>query len=202
MDARASRASAMHAGVSNCRVERRAGGDDKPRYTGEMRLTDLGPSDVEIIDYEPAHQLEFAAMNRAWISKHFALEAPDEAILNDPQANVLDGGGAIFLARCGRQLVGTVTLLEIGGDAFELGKMTVIESMRGRGIGERLARHAIDYARNAGKKKIVLESNRKLAAALALYRKLGFRDGDLGHASPYSRCDVTLELRLDRVGDE
>ncbi|MGI4884022.1 MAG: hypothetical protein ACRYFR_03575 [Janthinobacterium lividum] len=39
---------------------------------------------VSIIDFAPAHQSAFRALNHAWITRYFALEAPDHQVLDDP----------------------------------------------------------------------------------------------------------------------
>lgn len=52
--------------------------------------------------------------------------------------------------------------------------VVVDESMRGRGIGTALVRHALDLARKAGADGVALTTNPRRAAANRLYRSLGF----------------------------
>lgn len=52
--------------------------------------------------------------------------------------------------------------------------VVVDESMRGKGIGEELVRHALNMAREAGADGVVLTSNPKREAANRLYQRLGF----------------------------
>ena len=51
----------------------------------------------------------------------------------------------------------------------------VDESMRGRGIGEALVRHALNIAREAGADGVALTSNPKREAANRLYQRVGFK---------------------------
>jgi ribosomal protein S18 acetylase RimI-like enzyme len=51
----------------------------------------------------------------------------------------------------------------------------VDETMRRRGIGEALVRHAIDLARNAGADGVSLTSNPRREAANLLYQSMGFQ---------------------------
>src|SRR2546427_1213884 len=51
-------------------------------------------------------------------------------------------------------------------------------------------------ARMAGARKVVLETNSRLAAALHVYRKLGFKAAPTRAGSTYARTDTALELEL------
>jgi ribosomal protein S18 acetylase RimI-like enzyme len=58
----------------------------------------------------------------------------------------------------------------------------VDESMRRRGIGEELMRHAIEVARAAGAEGVSLTSNPQRVAANKLYQSMGF---ELRKTNPY-----------------
>jgi ribosomal protein S18 acetylase RimI-like enzyme len=53
--------------------------------------------------------------------------------------------------------------------------VVVDESMRGKGIGEALMRHALSMAREAGADGVALTSNPRREAANRLYQRLGFK---------------------------
>ncbi len=53
--------------------------------------------------------------------------------------------------------------------------VVVDESMRGKGIGEVLMRHALSMAREAGADGVALTSNPRREAANRLYQRLGFK---------------------------
>lgn len=53
--------------------------------------------------------------------------------------------------------------------------VVVDESMRGKGIGEALMRHALHMAREAGADGVALTSNPGREAANRLYQRLGFK---------------------------
>jgi GNAT superfamily N-acetyltransferase len=84
--------------------------------------------------------------------------------------------------------------MEDGG--FELAKMAVAPGAKGKGIGLLLGQACIDKARALGAGRVYLESNTKLRPAISLYHKLGFRK-IAGPPSPYERCNIQMELRLD-----
>jgi GNAT superfamily N-acetyltransferase len=150
---------------------------------------------VEILPYQPEHQPAFRALNEEWITRYFVLEDLDRRMLDDPQGYILDPGGYIFMARHEGRLVGTCALIKEPDGVYELAKMAVTPAAQGLGIGGRLGRAAIGQARQIGARELELLSNRRLAPALRLYRKLGFVEAPLP-ASEYQRADIRMVLPL------
>ncbi|HXE56813.1 MAG TPA: GNAT family N-acetyltransferase, partial [Gemmatimonadales bacterium] len=135
---------------------------------------------VRVVDYRPEHRDHFRDLNLEWIGRYFEVEDEDRRVLGDPEREILAPGGAILMAVSGEDVLGTCALIRHGPDTLELAKMAVAERARGRGVGERLGRAAIERARALGARRLELVSNRRLAPALALYRKLGFVEAPLG----------------------
>lgn len=156
---------------------------------------DPAPGKVVIVPYRFEHKAAFRDINLEWIETHFAVEPEDRHQLDHPQ-DILDAGGAIFIALMDGEPVGTTALVRTESGSFELAKMAVRPQTRGHGVGRRLGEAAIAEARRRRAKEVYLESNRKLDAAITLYRKLGFVEVDRG-ASPYARCDIQMALNLD-----
>ncbi len=150
---------------------------------------------VRVVQYEPRHRDAFRDLNVAWISRYFAIEDADLKVLNDPEGTILAQGGAILMAEMANEAVGTVALIRVAPDGFELAKMAVTPSAQGHGIGALLGHAAIERARHLGARWIELLSNTSLAPALHLYRKLGFVEAPLG-ATDYRRADIRMVLRL------
>lgn len=150
---------------------------------------------MEIVDFRPEHAAAFRALNEAWISRHFTLEAKDRQVLNDPQREILAKGGRIFMALAGGEPVGCVALQTMEDGGFEVAKMTVREDLRGSGLGRRLLERCIAAAGEAGAPRLYLETNSSLGPALALYRAMGFQDLP-PRPTPYARCDVWMERPL------
>jgi GNAT superfamily N-acetyltransferase len=133
-------------------------------------------------DFIPADAAAFRDLNLAWVEQYFTVEAEDRAQLNDPQTHILDKGGAILIAELDGAPVGTVGLVPGHSDGtLELIKMSARSDIKGRGIGRAL-----------------METNTKLEAALALYRRTGFREltGEEVTPTPYERCDCQMLLEL------
>jgi len=149
---------------------------------------------MEIVEFEPHHAPAFKALNEAWISKYFVLEAKDREVLDDPQGKILAKGGRIFMAIQGGEAVGCVALLKMADGGYEIAKMTVSETLRGSGLGRQLMDRCIAAGADDGVPRLYLETNSSLAPALALYRATGFKD--LAPAkTEYARADVFMERR-------
>lgn len=150
---------------------------------------------IEIIEFEPGLAKDFKDLNLAWLQKYFEVEPADEKVLYNPQGQVIDKGGFIFFAKAGNTVAGTVTLLKLKKDVYELAKMAVDESFQGKKIGNRLLEYCIDFAKDLDARKLVLYSNRKLLPALHLYKKFGFVEVLLGNTD-YKRSDIKMEKVL------
>jgi putative acetyltransferase len=140
----------------------------------------------------------FRTLNEAWITTLFVLEPDDERVLADPRGQVVDRGGAVLLARDGDRVVGCVALIPEGDGLWELAKMAVDESERGRGTGRKLLVAALDEARRRGAGAVVLGSSVDLPAAVHLYESVGFRHvppEEVGHM-PYARASVFMRHDL------
>jgi RimJ/RimL family protein N-acetyltransferase len=152
---------------------------------------------VEIIDYRPQYRSAFRDLNYAWLQRSFEVEPFDRIILNDPEAHILKHGGAILFARQGNEIVGTCGLLKHTDSKYELCKVTVVEKLRGRGIGTKLVEAAIDRAQSLGASKVVLATSDKISAANRLLEKLGFAETDIGEIGPLSYKRHTIVMALD-----
>ena len=151
--------------------------------------------EYKIIDFEDRYQPAFAALNYAWIEKHFTVEQIDRDSLDHPREKIYKTGGHILLVQCGEEIVGACALIKIEDGYFELAKMAVSEKHRGQGIGYALGKATLEKAKELGANKVYLESNDVLGAALKLYEKLGFRHIEHGD-TPYTRCNVQMCLEL------
>ena len=144
----------------------------------------------------------FRDINAEWIGAMYRIEPTDQDVLDHPRARIVDPGGAIlFVEAAGVGIVGTCALQKTGAQAFELTKMGVRASARGCKAGEFLLDAIIARAMRMGADPLYLLSNRKSAAAIHLYEKLGFvHDTDIMtvYGPRYARCDVAMRYRPER----
>jgi putative acetyltransferase len=153
---------------------------------------------MDIVAFRPEHAEAFRTLNETWISKYFTLEPKDRQVLGDPQGEILDKGGRIFMALEGGAAVGCVALLALPDGGFEVAKMTVAEGLRGSGLGRALMERCVEEAQAAGAPRLYLETNSVLAPALSLYRAMGFQPlaRTRDPARDYERVNVWMERRL------
>ena len=153
------------------------------------------PARFRVVDWDERYGNAFGRLNREWLDRYFRVETVDEPVLDDPRTNVLNHGGVILYAIVEEEAIGTVALKHQGEGIFELTKMAVTEPFQGRGIGRDLLRAAIDRFHEMGGRSLYLESNSRLAPALALYESAGFRHESPPEASDYARADVYMVFR-------
>jgi len=155
-------------------------------------------SEVRIVEFEKRYAADFARLNYDWISKDYVVEDHDREILDDPENYIIRQNGQIFFALVGEQVAGTVALLDVDEETYELGKMAVSPDFRGYNIGLRLMNACIEYSKKYGKKRIVLDSNTKQIAAINLYKKAGFIEIPLDPNTPYQRSNIRMEKKMSR----
>ena len=141
----------------------------------------------------------FREINTQWIERMYRLEPTDEDVLDHPRERIVDTGGAIlFVEAKGAGIIGTCALRKTGERRFELTKMGVLEAARGLKAGEFLLRKTVERAHSMGAELLYLLSNRKSAAAIHLYEKVGFvHDARVMRkfAAQYARCDVAMRYK-------
>lgn len=117
-----------------------------------------------------------------------------DADLYDLEGFYADGMFEVLETASG-EIVGTVGLKPRGNGAVELRKMYLKPSSRGRGLGKRLLKRAIEGARELGANRIELETARVLQEAIGLYEKFGFVPVE--REDRERRCDTVLALDLN-----
>jgi GNAT superfamily N-acetyltransferase len=151
---------------------------------------------LTIREFSDELAVHFHDINAEWIEAMFRLEATDREVLENPRARIIEPGGVIlFVEPAGLGMVGACALQKTGPAGYELTKMGVRESARGRKAGEFLLAAVIERARSLRADPLYLLTSRKCAAAIHLYRKLGFHhDADImaRYGARYERCDVAM----------
>ncbi len=136
-----------------------------------LRIRPAGPSDREVV-----HGLLTAQM-----AEH-RLPAEPERIDRGLDAAFRPGSPAwLFLAERDGQAVGVflanqIVSVEKGGETLWIEELYVTPDARRTGVARALLAHALDEARRRGLRAFDLEVVPTQAAALALYRALGFED--------------------------
>ena len=143
-------------------------------------------------EFRPA----FAELNREWIERYFALEPADREILGDPAGKIIEAGGQVFFVMEQGEILGTCAMLRHSADEYEIAKMAVAATARGRGFGDLLMNACMAFARDREAHRVIIVSNTILEPAIRLYRKHGFVPVPLAHDARYRRANIRLEMEL------
>ncbi|PQJ23182.1 GNAT family N-acetyltransferase [Tenacibaculum sp. SG-28] len=151
---------------------------------------------VIITAFSKEYANEFYTLNIAWLRQYFYVEPFDEEVLRNPETYIVNKGGHVFFAKVDGQIVGTVALMPKDG-TFELTKMAVAKTLRGKKIGQHLMQYCINFAKANAFKNLILYSNTILENAIYIYRKYGFKEIKVEENCPYERCNIKMILNLD-----
>ena len=155
-------------------------------------------SKVSIVGYREIYRGSFKNLNLAWIERYFVVETSDRKVLSNPRQAIVKKGGSIYFAKVGRTVVGTYAMIKVDAKTYELAKMAVSEPYQRQGIGTRLLDHAIEKASALKLHRLVLYSNTRLAPAINLYFKKGFRVIPMDDYHN-ERANIKMELILSSV---
>lgn len=153
----------------------------------------LRAAEPVVVGFRPELRDHFRRINCEWLEREFAIEDIDRCVLGEPEARILEPGGTILFVQVDGETIGTCALLREAAGVFELTKMGVETGWRGIGAGRRLIEAAIAEFHARRGRTLFLETNSKLAPAIALYESVGFVHQPARRAdSPYRRSDVYM----------
>ena len=143
--------------------------------------------DIKIVEWKDEYFADYFDLSMEWLRDYDIVEPIDIEIITHPHEKVLN--------------VGTISMIRMDDDCFELAKIGITKSFRGLGIGNLLMEAAINYAREKGAKKIILFTIDMLVPAVNLYHKYNFVD--IPHTdSKYEDSDMKMELYLNKDSQE
>ena len=104
----------------------------------------------------------------------------DQAAYKDTDIQDISGtyggkGNAFFVIEKNGEIVGTVGLKQDSGASVLLRRLFVGESSRGKGCGTSLLKTAVDFCKDAKYKKIIFRATDRMASAINLCKKHGFK---------------------------
>jgi len=121
-------------------------------------------------------------------------EASGELIdMDDVGSHYFENGGMFLVVLNGEQVIGSGALRRLDSKTAELKRMWLLEAYHGQGIGYRLIKHLLDFARKKGYARIRLQTSPEQVRALDFYRKIGFYE-----IPPYNDelGEISMELNI------
>ncbi len=96
--------------------------------------------------------------------------------VDDVRSHYLDNNGTFLVLVDQGRVVGCGAIRRLNDDICELKRMWFLKDYRGRGLGMKMAQMLLQFAREAGYKRVRLDTanEEKQAQALKLYQRLGF----------------------------
>jgi molybdopterin-guanine dinucleotide biosynthesis protein A len=155
--------------------------------------SDLERLTIEIVPFEPAHALGFAALVADTL-REFGFEHDPELDhdLEDPVGTYV----ALWVALAGGDVAGSVALRDLGDGAYKLKRMYLRSEHRGRGLGRRLLATALAWAHANGARVVRLDTAERMVAARRLYESVGFIELPGSEAPRQGQRRLAYELRL------
>jgi len=138
---------------------------------------------------------DFVRLNEAWITHYFKLEDADRALAARP-SHVIDDGGFIFTLKVDDEVVGACALFNDGDGVFQLARMAVSPPHQGQGYGQLLMQAALEQLQSIRASRVFLLTNKKLLAAISIYKKYGFVIISEEQHPVYARSDLVMEKFL------
>ena len=102
--------------------------------------------------------------------------------------------GWLLIARLDGRAIGCGALKRIDDSTGEIKRMWIAPEARGLGMARRLLEALENHARQSGMTRVVLDTNRTLKEAQALYRKTGYREIARYNDNPYADFFFEKEL--------
>lgn len=134
----------------------------------------------QIIQAETVEQIETARAMfleyGEWLGFSLCFQGFDQELATLP-GRYAPPSGRLLLATNGPETAGVIALRGLDGETCEMKRLYVRPAGRGYNLGRKLAEHLLQEARAIGYRRMVLDTlPNKMDAAIALYRRLGFKE--------------------------
>ncbi|MCX9191609.1 N-acetyltransferase [Carbonactinospora thermoautotrophica] len=143
-----------------------------------------------------------AALHGVLYAREYGMDQTVEAYVAGGMADLVmarnrdgEAAGRLWVADDAGRVVGSIGVTRAGDSTAQLRWFLVDPAQRGQGLGRRLLRTALDYARERGFSSMFLWTNACLEVAHRLYREAGFT---LTESRPVHQWGLDLiEQRFD-----
>jgi len=139
---------------------------------------------------EQAKQVILAGLKQRWGFLKASLN-PD---LNNIVESYTKQGNSFLVGRLGNTIICTGALISEGTNTGRIVRMSVVKEFRKKGLGTLMLQHLVEIAKEKKYQKLVLETTKSWADAIAFYKKFGFEVYEI------TDQDIHLSMRLNSLG--
>lgn len=133
--------------------------------------------------------LDYLRFIEAYLGQSLSFQGTESEFADFPQTY-----DALWLAILDDNPVGAVGLKPFKGKSGELKRLWVDPAARGHQIGDALCQTCVQGARDQGYNRLLLDTDRGLTNANAIYERLGFRDIERYYDNPMDSRFMALDL--------
>lgn len=153
--------------------------------------------EVEARDVEEVVALVAATLAEFGLT--FGQGSPTDDQVRALPSSYASSGGCFWIARDddAGALLGCCGVFPVESKTFELRKMYLSPSARGKGVGKALLDVAVRWTKQQGADRMVLDTTEQMTRAIAFYEAHGFVRDDAQIRG--ARCSRGYTLRLDRA---
>ncbi len=140
-----------------------------------MQMIEIKP--IQLHQVEEVKRVIVAVCSEIFqVSEDTILRYDAMSDVDDVRSHYLDNNGTFLVLVDEGRVVGCGAIRRLNDDICELKRMWFLKDYRGRGLGMKMAQMLLQFAREAGYKRVRLDTanEEKQAQALKLYQRLGF----------------------------
>ena len=151
---------------------------------------------MRVIEYDKKYRQDFIDFNSAWIIDNFGhLEPEDYETFEHIEDEIQDGAMIYFAVDDNGTALAACMAKPMAGDTWEICKLGSNKNISHKGAGSAVFEAAMNWATDHGAGRLFIISNSKLAPALHIYEKFGFKEIKLDDYE-YDRGDIAFEKIL------
>lgn len=150
----------------------------------------VNSTDITLQLFQPADQVEVKALILGGLVEHWGVLDPTKNPDLEKIASTY-AGTTFLVARQAGRIIGTGALVPRTESTAEVVRMSVAADSRRRGVGNTILAALVNYACQAGFRRVILETTDTWQEVIAFYLRFGF------HITHYQDGDVYFELVFD-----
>jgi GNAT superfamily N-acetyltransferase len=149
----------------------------------------VSPDDVTFAVVDAASAAARRAMGRYFdeLDRRFTDGFDPTGAFEDAAIGLNPPNGVFVVVVRGERVIGCGGIQHHDDATAEIKRMWIDDDSRGVGLGRRLLAHLEGRARDAGRTRVILDTNGVLTEAIAMYRSSGYEPTERYNDNPYAQ---------------